>query len=516
MVKQRRNRAKVLTQDALQQLKEQIRQHELEENAASKYSLEKLGELTGLDPETVKKVLDRQGADRRSLDRCFTTFGLTLTDKDYIAAIQIDPVQIDPNFLGRDEAVTHLRELMNRNAKVIAIQARGGIGKTTLARRFLNQEFDLVLEFPIAKETKDIASIESLLEEKLRQLGEEPGQEFIVSCDRLKRKLQSNRIGILIDNLEPALDSTGRFIEPHRRYVEVLRILVDPSVLSTTLITTRERLREPSITVQTYLLKSLDVEAWKQFFQSQNLKTDIPAFAALHNAYGGNAKAMEIISGSIIEDFNGDVEAYWRLNQEDLFIERDLEYLVKQQFDRLQCLNPDAYKLIYRMGCYRYQDVPTVPIEGILYLLWDISEKDSRRTVRDLQDRSLVDLENGCYRLHPVIREEALIRLRESQDIKVSNQKAAEFWSESTIRIDTIEDATNALESYYHYLEINDFENMFNVLKTRRENKIFEKRETLHLSCYRLGIIQQIITIVFDLIAISNSDYHSSALYNIL
>ncbi|MEM7771154.1 MAG: hypothetical protein AAF327_11660 [Cyanobacteria bacterium P01_A01_bin.37] len=69
MTKQRRNRAKVLTDEALKRLKTQIRQHECDENGVVKYSLEKLGELTGLDPETVGKVLSRQGNDKRVLDR---------------------------------------------------------------------------------------------------------------------------------------------------------------------------------------------------------------------------------------------------------------------------------------------------------------------------------------------------------------------------------------------------------------------------------------------------------------
>ncbi|MEM9219341.1 MAG: hypothetical protein AAGD25_34040 [Cyanobacteria bacterium P01_F01_bin.150] len=279
-----------------------------------------------LTAETIGKIVKhRTPVDEDSIQKLFTAFGLSLKPEDHISAHQAKQQPKDPNFVGRGEAIAHLHELLHRDTKVIAIQARGGIGKTTLARKFLYQEFDRehVIEFPIAKETKDIASIESLLEEKLRQLGEEPGREFMVSCDRLKRKLQNERIGILIDNLEPALDSAGRFIEPHRRYVEVLRILADPSVQSTTLITTRERLRESSITVQTYLLKSLDVVAWKEFFESRSLATNTPALAALHNAYGGNAKAMEIISGAIAQDFEGDVDEYWQENQDDFFIERD-------------------------------------------------------------------------------------------------------------------------------------------------------------------------------------------------
>ncbi|MGK7890827.1 MAG: hypothetical protein AB4042_15960, partial [Leptolyngbyaceae cyanobacterium] len=181
MAKQRRNRAKALTDETSRRLKAQIQQHEFDHNGAAKYSLEKLGELTGLDPETVGKVLDQQGNDKRILERCCAAFGITLTSDDYIPASQVTPPEIDPSFVGREEAIAHLHELIKRNAKIIVIQARGGVGKTTLARRFLHPEFDEVLEFPSAKETKDIASIESLLEEKLRQLGEEPGREFIVS-----------------------------------------------------------------------------------------------------------------------------------------------------------------------------------------------------------------------------------------------------------------------------------------------------------------------------------------------
>ncbi|MGJ3248480.1 MAG: hypothetical protein ACFE0I_20655 [Elainellaceae cyanobacterium] len=519
MAKQTRNRAKVLTTEALKLLKEQIRQHERDENAAAKYSLEKLGELTGLDPETVKKVLDRQGTDRRSLDRCFSTFGLTLTNQDYSPAVQAMPSQIDPNFVGREEAIADLTELVNRNAKIIVIQARGGVGKTTLARRFLNQEFDSFLEFPIAKETKDIASIESLLEEKLRQLGEEPGREFIVSCDRLKRKLQNERIGILIDNLEPALDSAGKFIEPHRRYVEVLRILADPLVQSTTIVTSRERLRESSITVQTYLLKSLDVSAWEEFFQSRELATNSPALAALHDAYGGNAKAMEIISGAIVEDFEGDVGAYWEANQDDLFIERDLEDLVKQQFDRLEQLDPDAYKLLCRMGCYRYQDVPTVPIKGLFCLLWDMPKNHHRRIIRSLRDRSLLEFRDEEFWLHPTIRTEAIARLRRSEDWTFTNHESAIYWTLAVTEIETIDDVSKALESYYQYLEIRNYKLASNTIILERKTRWSDSEiegETLGTSFYRLGLLQKITVVIKEIVDYLEEGYPLAKLYSLL
>jgi hypothetical protein len=74
----RRNRGRVLTPDGLKKLRERMRSHEAEENAGFKYTLERLGELTGLDPETVKNVLDCKGSDKRTIARCFESFGLTL------------------------------------------------------------------------------------------------------------------------------------------------------------------------------------------------------------------------------------------------------------------------------------------------------------------------------------------------------------------------------------------------------------------------------------------------------
>ena len=427
MVTRKRNRARILTPEGLRKLNEQIRQRELDDNAGAKLSLEKLGELTGLDPETVKKVVDRQGSDRRTLTRCFDAFDLTLTDTDHEPATQAIAQQSDPNFVGREEAMADLNALVSRNAQVIVIQARGGVGKTTLARRYLLQTFGTYLEFPIAKETKDIANVESLLEEKLRQLGEEPGREFLVSLDRLKRKLQEKPMGILIDNLGPALDSAGKFIKPHRRYVELLRVLADPTVQSMTLITSRERLRESSISVQHYLLQSLAVAAWEQFFASRGLVANTSAIAALHKAYGGNAKAMEIVSSATLEDFEGDVEAYRDFNQDDLFVERDLEDLVVQQFDRLRQLDVNAYKLLCRMGCYRYQDVPNIPEEGVTCLLWDVSEKQRKRVIKALKDRSFVEVQNRSYWLHPAIRSEAITRLRSTEDWILANQSSARF-----------------------------------------------------------------------------------------
>ena len=61
-------------------------------------------------------------------------------------------------------------------------------------------------------------------------------------------------------------------------------------------------------------------------------------------------------------------------NEKRLLRYPKLEGLVKSQFDRLQKFSPDnyTYRLLCRLGCYRYRNIPTLPETGLLCLLWDV------------------------------------------------------------------------------------------------------------------------------------------------
>ncbi|NES80931.1 MAG: tetratricopeptide repeat protein [Moorea sp. SIO2B7] len=440
-----------------------------------------------------------------------------------------ESMEYDPNFVGRKSAIADIDNLINKGAKVILIQARGGVGKTTLATKYLENKFTTVLEFNIAKETKDIASVESLVEEKLRNLGEEPGREFMVSLDRLKQRLKIEPIGILIDNLEPALDTSGRFIEQHRSYLELLRVLTDTSVKYTTLITSRERLCE-GLDITLYRLSSLTPKVWSEYWDYQEIKTDTPILNEIHRAFGGNALAMKVLCEPILNDFQGDIVAYWQENktEEGLIIETKVENLIKEQFDRLAKINIDAYNLLCRLGCYRYQnDVQTIPESGLNCLLWDVVKNKYKKVIKALKERALVEFKDSEYWLHPVIREEAIERLRNSEDWEKANTQAAEFWTESVKNVQTVKDALTVFEAHYHYLNIKDYNHAAYVIskpRTRKQKYIanipLREKTPLGIIFYRLGLLEKmkrsIYSIINEVKELSDTLAVLTRLYNIL
>lgn len=411
-------------------------------------------------------------------------------------------------FVGRSKAVQDLNRLARSGVRAIMILGEGGIGKTTLAQHYFQQNhYDLVLECWMAKQTQNITSAEGTVQYWLRRhFGEEPAHQYSAALEQLRSRLRQEspsdldpKIGILIDNVEPALDRQGQIIEPHRDYVALLEVLSDPSVRSLTLMTSREQIRESKLQLTPYILPGLDLEAWRQFFATQYIQEDFTILEQMHRAYGGNAKAMTILSSTISIDFDGSLATFWQHHYADLLKPSDLEGLVTSQFDRLQHLYPEAYCLLQRLGCYRYQSIASVPVEALTCLLWDIPAVQHRSIIRCLEDSFLVEVQEGKYHLHPVIQTKAVALLKASPDWRQAHQRAAQFWTERIQTIETVEDALTAFQSYYHYVQIGDWEAAASVLLHQR-NSQWQKQEPLGVSFYRLGLMRRMISAIVRII----------------
>ncbi|MEM9447942.1 MAG: NB-ARC domain-containing protein [Cyanobacteria bacterium P01_E01_bin.6] len=445
-----------------------------------------------------ERCLNKARSFKRKLNNKLEQWGRVSSPTSEHPLIQDGNVLTNDSFLGREEAIAHVAQLFQTGHPLVVIQGEGGLGKTTLAQQFFaSQPIDIVLELTIANNSTAITPVEQVVEEWLKQdLGDEPGTDIGIALSRLKRHLRSRPIGILIDNLEPALDSKGCFIEPHRNYGELLRVLGDRRVQAMTIVTSRDRLCEPGVNPTHYRLPGLDLAAWSAFFHYRQLSICTDTLTSMHRAYGGNAKAMGLLGGVIQEDFAGDMQAYWQRHQDDLLMTPDLRNLVASQVDRLQALDADAYRLFCRMGCYRYQTIPNVPIEGVFALLWDVPTHRQHRVLTALKNRSLLECQEGNCSLHPAVQSEAIARLRLTPDWEQAHRKAATFWTTRISRINTRQDALQALEAYYHYIAIDDVVAAGHVILKSRINQ-WNQFLPLGSTLYRFGLVHS----VFDAVA---------------
>jgi tetratricopeptide (TPR) repeat protein len=398
---------------------------------------------------------------------------------------------LDSQLVGIAEAFDSLHELVQK-FKIVLIKGLGGLGKTTLARqymKFLQSQNFHVIEYDMGKEAESIISVEILIAEWLKKhFAEEPAREFAVNKEKLKQQLQERKVAILIDNLESALDAEGKFIPQHRGYLELLRVLTHPSVQCVTLITSREFIYE-SVDIETYELPSLTAKAWQEFFTKRNIILDAQALKEIHKAYGGNALAMKVLCHPILKYYNSNLLQYWQSHhiKGDIVVETSVKNLIAEQFNRLQKNQPKTYNLLCRLGCYRYQNFSTVPISGLLCLLWDIPELYQRRyVIKSLQNVGLFEFECDNFWLHPVIREEARKRLMESADWEQTNRQAAKFWQNHELEIDDFHNLMKSLEAFYHYCIIFDWQEALKIIhqKITLGGSLIQIREKLRFCGY--------------------------------
>jgi tetratricopeptide (TPR) repeat protein len=208
---------------------------------------------------------------------------------------------------------------------------------------------------------------------------------------------------------------------------------------------------------------------------------DEKSLAEMHSKLGGNAKAMTSLCGEIHMDFDRNATNFWEQCGADILATADLKDLVAGHLERLEKLEPLAYALLKRMGCYRYQSIPHIPIEALFYQLWDSPTASHTNIIEVLKNRSLLELANDEYSLHPLVRAEAVHLLKQNEEeFTTAHNSAADFWKAKVQSLDTDKDLLMAFEPCYHYLETNDLHKIIEIFL----NPNLLKDELLQIAFY--------------------------------
>ncbi|KGF71493.1 hypothetical protein DO97_19265 [Neosynechococcus sphagnicola sy1] len=448
--KTRRYRGVILTVQGWDKFQTAKTQAELSENAGDRFTLEELSERMGLSLNTIAKVLGRSDpVDKQSLQWAFRAFSLELSKQDYTrpiatlaaveATVQTKPSQTDwgsaidtSTFCGRSEELMQLKRwVLEEHSRLVLLLGIGGIGKTTLAAKLVQQihpEFQVVVWRSLQNAPPLEEWLESVLPVILRARGEDVALPISLDGKLLKliEGVRSCRCLLILDNAETILSArqTGQYRVGYEGYGQLFKDLGEASHQSCLLLTSREKPREIGVlegterSVRTtgrracasLLLKGLNLEAGRELFRYKGTfaGTELE-WEILITHYGGNPLALKMVAAAAQELFNGRIVEILNYVQQGLAIFDDIRDLLQRQFDRLSEIEQEMlfWLAINRESISLSELSDDVVTPTFKRRLPDAIQSLLRRSLIEKAEPTLIEKEDERFFLQPVVLEYA-------------------------------------------------------------------------------------------------------------
>ncbi|MEM7535423.1 MAG: WD40 repeat domain-containing protein [Chloroflexota bacterium] len=390
-----------------------------------------------LSPETEQRTQQRMPLDdvavqqKRTVDPSLTTPNNTRSVDTQDDVLKTDLLEMPhvPSLFGREHELSLLQTwLLHDNCRLCSIVGVGGVGKTSLAARFIssllapdnswvspkhqpinNQPFTKI----IWRSLLNAPLISDTLQQIIGFLADEQQPKMPTQLDGQLRLLihllQQERALLILDNVESIMQvhqGVQGYRAGYEGYGQLIQRVSESHHHSCLLFTSREcpqrftRLVRERSNIHLLQLEGLPDEAAQQVLTQQGLNSDQTQNAPLIRSYAGHPLALKLVAETIEEFYFGDVDAFLA---EDTLIFGDIRQVLDQQFARLS----DLEQALVTWLAIAREPLSIQQLTGHLLeaVTQRVTQRDCLDVLRTLQQRSLLERHHQGFTLQNVIME---------------------------------------------------------------------------------------------------------------